>query len=219
MRLIRGVERGDFLCNVCSSTLAHFYGEGRALCPVCGEAERERLLFWVLTNAVELDGKRVLGTSQGPFAQLAMLNCYKYVSTSHEASALYAQSADLCALPFASESFDAVVSIHVLEHVPDDERAIAEIHRILVRGGLVLLAVPEDPSMPHTDRTDPGIPSERVRRFGHPDHKRQYGADVPQFLERHGFSTRTYTPCDVPDDLCKRLALLKSDRIHVGCKM
>src|SRR5262249_8427326 len=38
--------------------------------------------------------------------------------------------ADLERLPFASESFDAVMFNEVLEHVPDDGRALAEAHRV-----------------------------------------------------------------------------------------
>jgi ubiquinone/menaquinone biosynthesis C-methylase UbiE len=42
--------------------------------------------------------------------------------------------ADACALPLEDESMDAVLSANLLEHVPDDERALAEIFRILRRG-------------------------------------------------------------------------------------
>jgi SAM-dependent methyltransferase len=40
--------------------------------------------------------------------------------------------ADACALPLADGSVDAVVSANLLEHVPDDRRALAEIARVLV---------------------------------------------------------------------------------------
>ncbi len=46
------------------------------------------------------------------------------------------------ALPFASESFDALVCSHVLEHLPNPEHQIQEILRVLRPGGIFLMGVP-----------------------------------------------------------------------------
>jgi SAM-dependent methyltransferase len=43
--------------------------------------------------------------------------------------------ADVQALPFPDASFDAVVAMHMLYHVPDQAMAIAEMHRVLKPGG------------------------------------------------------------------------------------
>ena len=45
-------------------------------------------------------------------------------------------------LPYADKSFDMVFSSHVLEHVPDSERAISEINRVLKPGGFNFCVVP-----------------------------------------------------------------------------
>jgi SAM-dependent methyltransferase len=45
-------------------------------------------------------------------------------------------------LPFADESFDHVFAIHVLEHVEDMLRAMAELHRILRPTGLLHVLAP-----------------------------------------------------------------------------
>lgn len=44
-------------------------------------------------------------------------------------------TADAAALPFSDKSFDVVVAMHMLYHVPDQARAIAEMHRVLKPGG------------------------------------------------------------------------------------
>ena len=49
---------------------------------------------------------------------------------------------DAYALPFADASFDRVVAAEVLEHLPDDGRAMAELFRVVKPGGLVAVTVP-----------------------------------------------------------------------------
>ena len=53
-------------------------------------------------------------------------------------------AADLSALPFADGSFDCVTCGYVLEHLPDARTGLAEMSRVLVPGGRMLLLVTED---------------------------------------------------------------------------
>ena len=50
--------------------------------------------------------------------------------------------ADLLALPFPDGSFDVVMASEVLEHIPADEQALAEIARVVRPGGRVAVTVP-----------------------------------------------------------------------------
>lgn len=50
--------------------------------------------------------------------------------------------ADARALPFADGSFDLIVGLDVLEHMEDDQGAIAEWRRVLKKGGDLFLTVP-----------------------------------------------------------------------------
>jgi SAM-dependent methyltransferase len=50
--------------------------------------------------------------------------------------------ADALALPFPNDSFDRVIASEILEHVPQDGSAIAEIFRVLRPGGLLAVSVP-----------------------------------------------------------------------------
>jgi SAM-dependent methyltransferase len=49
---------------------------------------------------------------------------------------------DVRRLPFPDESFEVVVAAEVLEHVPDDAAAIAELARVLRPGGVAAVTVP-----------------------------------------------------------------------------
>jgi len=45
------------------------------------------------------------------------------------------QQADVSALPFADGSFETVIAMHMLYHVPDQAKAVSELHRVLKPGG------------------------------------------------------------------------------------
>jgi SAM-dependent methyltransferase len=49
---------------------------------------------------------------------------------------------DALAMPFADEEFDRIIASEVLEHIPDDETAIAELVRVLRPGGTIAVTVP-----------------------------------------------------------------------------
>jgi demethylmenaquinone methyltransferase/2-methoxy-6-polyprenyl-1,4-benzoquinol methylase len=51
------------------------------------------------------------------------------------------QQADVMSLPYEDQSFDVVMAAHVLEHLPDPQRALAEMVRVLKPGGMVFLCV------------------------------------------------------------------------------
>jgi len=54
-------------------------------------------------------------------------------------------------LPFAEESFDAIIGLDIFEHIEDDRAAFAESFRVLRPGGIVVLSVPAFKSLwgPH----------------------------------------------------------------------
>jgi SAM-dependent methyltransferase len=57
-------------------------------------------------------------------------------------AAAAALTADATRLPFADGAFDRVIAAEILEHVPQDSRALAEIARVLRPGGIAAVTVP-----------------------------------------------------------------------------
>ncbi len=102
---------------------------------------------------------------------------------------LYPQSADvihvdMLAIPFDNESFDFVIANHVLEHVDDDLKALAEIRRVLRIGGYAILQTPYSNKLHHTWQ-DAGVADDqsRLQVYGQEDHVRLFGRDIFQRFE------------------------------------
>lgn len=56
------------------------------------------------------------------------------------------RQADLYAMPFEDGSFDAIISLGVMEHIEDPGRAYREMHRLLKEGGVMIsMNIPERP--------------------------------------------------------------------------
>ena len=106
-------------------------------------------------------------------------------------------------IPIDSESYNAIICVHVLEHVENDRRAIGELFRVLKPDGWALITVPID----FTGETyeDPAIvePGERKKHFGEEQHVRIYGFDFPERLQACGFQVLLDRGEDVPLEMEK----------------
>lgn len=95
---------------------------------------------------------------------------------------------DVQAMPFNDNTFDMVICNHVLEHVENDRKAMAEILRVLKPGGFAILQVPMDLSMEQTlEKPEYNTPELREKYYRQRDHLRLYGCDYAQRLALVGF--------------------------------
>lgn len=112
---------------------------------------------------------------------------------------------DVQALSYADASFDLVTHTEVLEHVPDDARAFAELNRVLRPGGTMIFSVPMHGGAATVERAR--IRDGEVEHLLEPVHHldplrgegilafRDYGLDVLGRLRRAGFAEAgVYTP-------------------------
>ena len=127
--------------------------------------------------------------------------------------------ADICDLPFKDNSFDFIICNHVLEHIPDDTKAMQELYRVLAPSGTAIVQVPYDAKREITfeDNTITDQ-SERTRIFGQYDHLRVYGMDYFKKLSSIGFEVNAldYTSSISSDDI-ERYRLCKGELLPV-CK-
>lgn len=94
---------------------------------------------------------------------------------------------DLTATPIRSDSFDAVICVHVLEHVQDDHSAIQEIFCLLKPCGLAVSSVPIRLNQKTFEDTSVTTPEESREALGEMSHVRFYGYDFTERLEVCGF--------------------------------
>src|SRR3981189_3037842 len=71
-----------------------------------------------------------------------ILQAMKDQGEAPESARAEAVKGDALDLPYADGTFDCVVASEILEHVPEDDRAIAELVRVLKPGGALAITVP-----------------------------------------------------------------------------
>lgn len=182
-------------CPCCGGHFRKFLSQGTharpdARCPRCNSLERHRLLWLYFAEKKDLfsDRPRVLHVAPEPSLQrkLASLGNLEYVSADLD-SPLAKIRMDITSIPFPENSFDVILCNHVLEHVPDDRKAMRELFRVLKPGGWAILQSPVDLTEERTVEDVHATPEERERRFGQRDHVRRYGKDYQERLEEAGF--------------------------------
>lgn len=90
---------------------------------------------------------RLLDVGAGVGHSFALLAPRETVGVDVDAGALAGQDretvvADMRALPFADASFDSVLAVQSIEHVPDAQRAVTEFARVLRDDGAAMLVTP-----------------------------------------------------------------------------
>ena len=90
--------------------------------------------------------------------------------------------------------FNAIICYHVLEHIEDDSKAMAELFRVLKPGGWAILQTPIDDEREETfEDFSITSPKERKKIFGQEDHVRIYGKDYFKRLRKVGFDVTENT--------------------------
>lgn len=201
-------------CPFCNADVKSFWPEGEdhavlyeldvigggrrddVVCPVCWSVDRGRLIYLFLKQRRLVAGPmRILHVA--PEVQLGSW-LRKQAQGGYLSADLMDTGADqnfsLTDIPYPDATFDAVIVNHVMEHIPDDAKAMRECLRVLKPGGWAVMQVPIGAKLENTIE-DPSVedPRERERRFGQDDHIRIYTRpDYVARLERAGFQVEQF---------------------------
>ena len=84
-----------------------------------------------------------IGCGQRPFEDLFRHHVSKYIGIDlRKTLSVVDIFADGLCLPFTKETFDTVTLLDVLEHVPQPENLLEEVHRVLKKHGCVIITTP-----------------------------------------------------------------------------
>ena len=207
--------------------LPYGYGTQRnnVLSPSTLSLERHRLLWLYLNDKTDFftsnEKKKVLHFApEQAFYKLFRNQKNIEYTTTDLFSPLADVKADICNLPFEDNSYDTIFCNHVLEHIPDDTKAIQELFRVLKPGGMAILQIPQDLKREVTFADDSITDQkERAAIFGQYDHVRIYGRDYFDKLRSIGFTVveEDYTNKIAPE-LVEKYCLAKGEIIPVCFK-
>lgn len=203
-----------FHCPICGVWSRRFRPFGviprpNAQCPSCGALERHRLVWLFFQRQMNLFSpgrKKFLHFAPEPvftafFSRIPNLD---YITADLNKPAM--EKVDITCMPFPNETFDIIFCSHVLEHVPNDRKAMEECYRVLRKNGVAVLMVPIRASSTEEDLTITD-PKERERLYGQFDHVRNYGLDFADRLRHAGFEVTIYSPKEVAGEKIAHFAI------------
>ena len=93
---------------------------------------------------------------------------------------------DMFRLPYANQSFDAVIVSNALHIVPQPEKALAEIRRVLKDDGVLI-----SPTFTHAGNSFTGkVRAFFMKRVGFPLHSKWTSEEYLRFLRQNGWAVR-----------------------------
>lgn len=204
-------------CPICDQTFRKFKPAGRSkykrpnsVCPKCAGRERDRVMHLFFGEKKEILRRkrcRVLHIAPEPCVvpNLRDLSTQQYVSGDLIRDDVLIRF-DIQALPFSDQSFEVVYCSHVLQAVEDDDKALAEISRVLSSNGWAILSVPCR-----------GVSTREFHAGGDQeapvDFVRIYGSDFTDKLIDTGFNVVSINMQDIVSDEDQRKMCLSTESV------
>jgi SAM-dependent methyltransferase len=182
-----------------------------------GNPPAPSLAQWVLSPDVQHLRVAEINTIDGLHSFMSKLPCFSS-SDYHDAKGTAAldtstRSEDLTRLSYPDNSLDLILTSETLEHVPDLNAALREIHRVLLPGGRHVFTVPVLPTVEKTFSRSVVLPDgtieDRAPRICHPGGDwgypvfTEFGKDLPALLAQAGFETIVHFGPVSEDDLAQ----------------
>lgn len=227
-------KHSGVICPICNGTFENFgtFGVAKrpnAKCHKCNALERHRLLFLYMTEKFNLfehsehpikvlhfAPEKVFHRKLSANKHINYFPCDLQPKRFKRYNGATILEIDITQIPFEDGFFDFILCNHVLEHIPDDRKAMSELQRVLSVGGSGIFQVPIDYTRAVTyEDWSITTPKARKKAFGQKDHVRWYGKDYITRLEEAGFVVQEedYVARFSKEDMFT-YGLLESERIY-----
>ena len=189
-----------------------------ASCPGCSAMERNRLLKLAIQRGkFTFKGKTILHFAPEPAVKrmISEAGPAEYLTADLDPKKAM-RSINIENIDLPDASFDTVICSHILEHV-DHHKALAEIYRVLLPGGLAIFMFPiveawaetyEDPRYRHTAE-------DRTAHFGQDDHIKFFGRDVHDAIRNAGYTLELFIAGGADS---ARYALMRGETVFLATK-
>lgn len=150
------------------------------ICPRCGSFDRERSLFRAINKHFRPEEKFTL-LHMAPEHRLSSAIARTFLNATIICADISPKEAhiikaDLTNLQLPDQSIDLMICSHILEHIPDDQKALSEVRRVLKPDGVAILQTPYSLTI-HASLEDARLnqsPAQKAHWFGQDDHVRLY---------------------------------------------
>lgn len=211
------VYYGDrYYCNCCKKSFRKFLPKGNvkrknAMCPYCFSLERTRLLHLYLENETEVFRKQLKVLHIAP--EKCLYNILKKLNIEYIDGDINPANAthiiDITDIQYPDSYFDLIICSHVLGHVPDEQKAISELLRVLKKDGTTMFLTLINSGLSQTfEDINIITPEDRLTHYGEPDLCRLHGMDFQERIEKQGFVVKCIDYREnLSDEICTNYSL------------
>ena len=192
------IDLKGYECPICENKIPLFLpskSRDKFYCPKCESYDRHRFIYYYFKNHTDIFSEKTKFLHFAPeraiYDILINQESIDYLTADLNDGPLIKETMDMCQIPYPDNYFDVIYNCHVLEHIPDDIKAMVELYRCVKpasEGGVVFVMVPLFRHLSKTFEDEKfDTPELRLKHFGQEDHVRMYGLDIKSRLESVGF--------------------------------
>ena len=226
--IICGNKVDEFFANGINHKLFtkhHIIGGGyreNCTCPKCGKNDRERWIYYVLKNKLDIlnaTGRILHFAPESSIKELIMQNKNIDYYTCDIIPGFAMHIVDITDIQFKNNTFDYVICNHVMEHIPNEKKAVSEIKRILKKNGKWIFSFPICTDMKTQEDKKVVTKEQRLELYGQEDHVRLYGNDFLKRFKKYGLKIEVFTPNEqLKKSEIEKYGFIEDDIIMVATK-